>query len=100
MEAVLLLSSWFPFSIPHVMQLMFLPSTVFSPYDRVDTSLSVLQVPHSLPVHWESELALPFGGCPAAIRELRRIVVEDHIPANMPIEVGLLSLLSHTGAIL
>jgi L-gulonolactone oxidase len=87
MEAILLISSWFPPSVPHVMRLIFLPSSVFSPYDRVDTPPAVLEVPHSLPVHWEAELALPFEGCPAAVRELRRIVIEHRIPANMPIEI-------------
>ena len=100
MEAILLISSWFPPSVPHVMRLIFLPSSVFSPYDRVDTPPAVLEVPHSLPVHWEAELALPFEGCPAAVRELRRIVIEHRIPANMPIEVSVCwCLFIHTGVL-
>ena len=88
METVLLVSSWFPFSVPHVMKLIFLPSSVFSPHDRVDTNYNILEVPHSLPIHWEAELVVPFEGCAVAIQELRRFVIDNHLPVNMPIEVS------------
>ena len=87
MEAVLYVSSWFPFSVPHVMKILFIPSSVFSPYDRVDASYGVLEVPHYLPTHWEAELVVPLERCPEAIRELRRVVVDNSLPVNMPVEV-------------
>jgi FAD/FMN-containing dehydrogenase len=87
MEAVLFISSWFPFSVPYVMKLLFLPSSVFSPYDRVDVSYNVLQVPHALPTHWEAEVVVPFENCAVAISELKRVVDEYSIPVSMPVEV-------------
>lgn len=87
MEVVLYLASWFPFSIPHTMKLIFKPPTVFMPYNRVDISYNVLQVPHVLPIHWEAELSVPFEQCAEALGELRRIVLEKSMPVNMPVEV-------------
>ena len=69
------------------MKLIFKPPTVFMPYDRVDVSYNVLQVPHALPTHWEAELSVPFEQCAAALDELRHIVLENSMPVNMPIEV-------------
>ena len=87
MEVVLIFTSWVPYIVPHVMKLLFLPSTVFAPYDRVDVSYNILQVPHALPTHWEAEVVVPFEDCAVAISELKRVVDEHSIPVSMPVEV-------------
>ena len=87
-ELVLYVTSWFPSSVPHVMRFIFNYLSPFPPYDRVAISYNVLNVPHILPVHWEAEVVVPFEKCPEAIRELKRVVFEHEIPANLATEVS------------
>ena len=75
------------------MKFIYTSAPVFLPYDRVDVSYNVLQVPHKLPLHWEGEVVLPVVGCAEAIRELRHVVKEYAIPVNMPVEVSVLSMI-------
>ena len=64
-----------------------LPDTL-PPYDRIDKSYRVFNIPHYFPVHHESELILDIKDCAAAIREQRKFVFEKGIPLNYITEVG------------
>ena len=57
------------------------------PYDRVDKSYRVFNIPHYFAVHNEGELVVDIKDCPTAIRELKRFVFEKNIPLNYITEV-------------
>ena len=81
-------SSWFPSTIPGVMKLIFdvLPDAL-PPYDRIDKSYRVFNIPHYFPVHNEAEVVVDVKDCAAAIRELKRFVTDKDIPLNYITEV-------------
>ena len=55
----------------------------------MDTSYKVFNIPHYFPIHNEGELIVSMEDCPAAIRELQRMVLEEKIPLNYIVEVGI-----------
>ena len=57
------------------------------PYDRIDKSYRVFNIPHYFPVHNEGEVVVDLKDCVAAIRELKRFVIEEDIPLNYITEV-------------
>lgn len=63
-----------------------LPNTL-PPYNRVDKSYKVFNVPHYIPVHNEGEIVVGFEDCAAAIREQKKFVLEADIPLNFISEV-------------
>ena len=70
------------------MNLMFnvLPDP-FPPYNRVDKSYRVLNIPHYFPVHNEGEVVVDMKDCATAIREQKKFVSEEGIPLNFVTEV-------------
>lgn len=60
----------------------------FEPHNRVDVSHRVFNIPHYLPVHYESEVVVGVDDCAQALRELWRIGEEFNIPVNFPTEVN------------
>lgn len=83
------LCSWFPTTIPGMMKFIFdfLPDAL-PPYNRVDKSYHVFNIPHFFPVHNEGELIVDMKDCADAIREQKRFVFEAGIPLNYVTEVG------------
>ena len=65
----------------------FLPDAL-PPYNRVDKSYRVFNIPHFFPVHNEGELVVDVKDCADAIREQKRFVFEAGIPLNYITEVG------------
>ena len=80
--------SWFPSTIPGMMNFIFhvLPDAL-PPYDRVDKSYRVFNIPHYFAVHNEGEVVVDVKDCAATIRELKRFVFEENIPLNYITEV-------------
>ena len=60
------------------------------PYDRVDKSYRVFNIPHYFAVHNEGEVVVDRRDCASAIRELKRFVFEENTPLNYITEVIIL----------
>ena len=71
------------------MRTLFVYGDVFRAHNYVDNSAKVFNIPHYFPIHNEAEIAVAVDDCPAAIRELMRVVEELMIPANYVTEVSL-----------
>lgn len=52
------------------------------------TSYRVFNIPHYFPVHNEAEVVVGIKDCGAAIRELKQVVDDFHIPLNYITEVS------------
>jgi L-gulonolactone oxidase len=69
----------------------FLQNTVqsvhFHPRRRVDRSDRVIKVSSAIPIHQETEYAIPIGAAAEAIQETRRLVLEGSFRVNFPMEV-------------
>ena len=52
------------------------------------TSYRVFNIPHYFPVHNEAEVVVGIKDCGAAIRELKQVIDDFHIPLNYITEVS------------
>ena len=86
-EIYLTILSWVPAVIPEGMRLLFIYGDPLPPYNRVDVSHKVFNIPNYIPMHNEAELVVDVGDCAAAIRELKAFVVGENIPLNYLTEV-------------
>jgi len=59
----------------------------FHPRRRVDRSDKVIKVSSSIPIHQESEYAIPIARAAQAIDEMRQIVLQADYRVNFPMEV-------------
>jgi L-gulonolactone oxidase len=77
-----------PFTANNGMKLLARTFDPFEPYNRVDHSYNVLNVPHYIaPTHRESEYSIPIGNCSSAITELIQFKETHNVPVNHIIEV-------------
>ncbi len=59
----------------------------FHPHSRVDRSDKIIRVSSSIPIHQETEYAIPIELAPQAINEARRLILRSRHKANFPMEV-------------
>ena len=92
----MIIGSWFPNTIPWIMNLVFnvLPDP-FPPYNRVDKNYNVFNVPHYVPLHYESELIVNINDCAAAIIEQKNLILKRRYPVNFLTEVILFGLFAY-----
>ena len=81
------LASWVPSLIPGFMNVLFAYGDPLPPYNRVDTSHKVFNIPNYFPNHNEAELVVDIKHCAPAIKELKEFVQGNGIPLNYITEV-------------
>ena len=79
--------SWFPKIIPSAISFLTKYGGSIKPYNRVDVSHRVFNIPHYFPHHQETEVVVHVDQCGQAIRELQKFVYEEGIPLNYITEV-------------
>lgn len=84
------LAAWFPRYARSIFTALFTAVELLTPNNRVDTSYKVFNIPHYFPIHNEGELVVSRKDCPAAVRELQKMVLEEKIPLNYIVEVSIL----------
>ena len=76
-----------PFIVPQAMKAIIKYGGVFNSHNRVDVSYRVFNIPFLVPTHSEAELVVAYEHTAAALRDLRRHVVENSVPVNFIVEV-------------
>ncbi len=79
--------SWIPSVVPAAMRLLFKYGDPLPPYNRVDTSFRIFNIPNYFPQHSESEVIVGIKDCAPAIKELKDYVEGESIPLNFITEV-------------
>lgn len=69
------------------MTLLFRYGDALPPYNRVDTSYRVFNIPHNYPIHNEAEMVVGIEDCAPAIEELKAFVEVERVPLNYITEV-------------
>lgn len=87
-DAFIGLISHIPAIIPDAMTFLFRYGDTLPPYNRVDTSHKVFNIPHNFPIHNEAEMVVGIEDCAAAIQELKAFVEEERVPLNYITEVS------------
>ena len=87
--------AWMPGIVPDCMNLLFKYGNPLPPYNRVDVSYKVFNIPSYFPNHNEAEVVLKLKDCVPAIRELKKFVEEENIPLNFITEVSLIKTYLH-----
>jgi L-gulonolactone oxidase len=77
-----------PGSIPFILNT--LQNFHYRPHRRVDRSDKVIKVSSSIPVHQETEYAIPIEQGAKAIEDLRKMVLKANYRVNFPLEVRFL----------
>lgn len=86
-EVYINILSWMPSVVPEAMMLLFKHGDTFSPYNRVDVSHRVFNIPYYFPGHHESEMVVGIEHCAPGIKELKAFVEKEEIPLNYITEV-------------
>ncbi len=79
--------SWFPSVVPAFISFLFKNGLAVEPYNRVDISHRILNIPNYFPHHHETEVVVGVAQCADAIKLLKKFVVEHDIPLNYITEV-------------
>lgn len=87
-EPFLVVTSWLPGLTPAVMELVFTYGNLLPAYSQVGPSHEILVPQPYFPGNEQTEIGIPVEHCADGLKRLERIVVDNHIPANLITEVS------------
>ena len=86
-EPFLIVTSWLPGLTPAIMELVFTYGNLLPAYSQVGPSHEILVPQPYFPGNEQTEIGIPVKYCAEGLKQLRYIVVDNHIPANLITEV-------------